>query len=256
MRVTEYLEIVAYDIGFWLTAFQNPDYPLDQLGGVSMEVTSKLRAAAIIALLGKGDSDAFFHNLMRSARCRLTYLQRLRAANVAGDHHHASGRVDAFLDAVAAADFATARQISDLSPRDWMHGHEYEDDYCYAQIVHGLIAAQADAPRLDGLFDRFEKLLTGQADARLDVTRAIAGRDQAAFDESFEALLAQRAARIEAEKARSRIEEPAMMAERQIYVEGLALLGIAQRLGFATQTEYRYCPSFARMPMRRPFPGE
>jgi hypothetical protein len=47
-----------------------------------------------------------------------------------------------------------------------------------------------------------------------------------------------------------------MIAERQIYVEGVALLQIASRLKFATQAEYLYCPSLARMPMQRPFPGE
>jgi hypothetical protein len=47
-----------------------------------------------------------------------------------------------------------------------------------------------------------------------------------------------------------------MMAERQVYVEGLALLQIATRLKFATQNEYQYCPSLARVPMQKPFPGE
>src|SRR6185437_3399369 len=116
------------------------------LGDVCLDVTGKLRTAAIIALLTKADSDAFFHNLMRSARCRLQYLQRLRDARRTGEHHQASGRVDAFLDAVAAQDFGTARQISALSPVDWQRGHEYEDDYCYAQIVHGLIAPPGSSP--------------------------------------------------------------------------------------------------------------
>ena len=84
----------------------------------------------------------------------------------------------------------------------------------------------------------------------------MARRDQAAFEEAFETLLAQRTRRIEAEKTRKKIEEPATIAERQIYVEGLALLQIAGRLKFATQPEYLYCPSLARVPMQRPFPGE
>ena len=256
MKLTEYLEIIAYDIGFWLTAFQNPDYPIERLGEVSVQVTAKLRAAAIMALLGKGDSDAFFHNLIRSARCRIAYLQRLSDAGVSGDHHQASGRVDPFLDAVAAADFESARQIVARSPREWLQGHEYEDDFCYAQIVHGLITIPTDLTRLETLFEQFERVLDGQPDARLDVCRAIARRDQAAFDEAFEALLAQRTRQIDAEKARKKIEEPTMIAERQVYVDGLALLQIATRLKFATQSEYLYCPSLARVPMQRPFPGE
>jgi len=41
-----------------------------------------------------------------------------------------------------------------------------------------------------------------------------------------------------------------------VYVEGLAFLRIAERLGLALQGEYLYLPSLARVPMRRPFPGE
>lgn len=256
MKLTEYLDVLAYDIGFWLAALRNPDYPVDQLGAVSVDVTAKLRAAAIIALLGKGDSDGLFHNLMRSARCRVIYLERLQAAGVTNDHHQASGRIGPFLDAVAAADFATARQIVALSPRDWLQGHEYQDDYCYAQILHGLIIVPTDLTRLEALFVQYEQVLDGQSDARLDVTRAIARRDQAAFDTAFEALLAQHTVHIEAEKERKRIEEPGTIAERQVYVEGLALLQIATRLKFTTQHEYAYCPSLARVPMQQPFPGE
>jgi hypothetical protein len=256
VKLAEYLEPLGYDIAFWLTAFQNPDYPIPQLGEVSVQVSQKLRTAAIIALLTKGSSDAFYHNLIRSARSRIAYLDRLASAGVTDDHHQASGRVDPFLDAVAAADFDSARRIVALSLREWLRDHEYEDDFCYAQIVHGLITVPTDVTRLERFFERFERVLDGQADARLDVCRAIARRDQAAFDEAFEALLAQRTRRIEAEKARKKIEEPTMIAERQVYIEGLALLQIATRLKFATQSDYLYCPSVARLPMQRPFPGE
>jgi hypothetical protein len=47
-----------------------------------------------------------------------------------------------------------------------------------------------------------------------------------------------------------------MMAERQVFVDGLALLQIAERLGFSLQPEYLYLPSLARVPMQKPFPGD
>jgi hypothetical protein len=256
VKLSEYLQVLAYDIAFWMSAYQNSSYPLDQLGDVTEDVTAKLRAAAIIALLAKGDSDGYYHNLMRSARCRVAYLQRCHAAGHAMDHHQASSRLGGFMDAVAAADFVTARQIVSLSPRDWLEGHEYEDDYCYAQIVHELIAAQPDAARLSALFARFEKYLDGQADARLALTKAIHERDQGGFDEGIEALIAQHTDEIEAEKKRNKIEEPAMIAERQVYVDGLALLRIAERLDFTLQGEYLYLPSMARVAMQRAFPRE
>jgi len=256
MKLTEYLEIMSYDIAFWMAGVRDPEFPLEQLGNVCTDVTAKLRAAAIISLLGKADSDTFFHNLIRSGRCRQKYLNRLREADRIGDHHQASGRVDPFLDAVAAEDFVTAREIVRLSPHEWLQGHEYEDDYCYAQIVHELISAQTSITRMNFLFTRYEAALQGAPDARLDVTRAIAERDQPAFETAFEALLARRTLQIDAEKARNKIEEPSVVAERQVYIEGLAMLRIAGRLGLPTQGDYLYCPSVARIAMQKPFPGE
>jgi hypothetical protein len=256
VNLTEYLEVLAYEIAFWMTAFRNPDYPLDQLGDVTENVTAKLRAAAIIAILTKGESDTYYHNLIRSARCRLAYLQRCRAAGHETDHHQASSRVGAFIDAVAATEFETARRIVALSPVTWLQGHEYEDDFYYAQILHGLISMQPNSVQMATLFERLEAALGGRADARLGVTKAIFEQNQRDFDASIELLLAQRTANIEAEKARHKIEEPVMIAERQVYVEGLAILRIAERVGVAAQDEYLYLPSLARVPMRMPFPGE
>lgn len=256
MKLSDLLDALAYDIAFWMTAYQNPDYPLDQLGDVTETVTEKLRAAAIIVLLGHGDSDAYYHNLMRGARCRLAYLQRCRAAAREREHHQASSRLGGFLDAVAAADFFTARQIVAVSPRDWFEGHEYEDDYCFAQIAHGLIAAQPDNERLTALFERFEKFLGDRKDARLTVTQAMFERNGAEFPLAVEALVAQRTQEIESDIARRRIEEPVMMALRQVYVDGLALLRIAERLKLPLQSDYLYMPSLARVTMQRPFPGE
>jgi len=256
MKLIEYLDVLAYDIAFWLTGFTYSDYPIAQVGGLSMELTQKLRAAAIIILLTKTDSDAFFHNLIRSARCRVAYLNRLAQAGVKGDHHQASARVGPFLDAVAASDFSTARQIAALSPTEWMQGHEYEDDFCYAQILHGLITIPRDESRLQILFERFEKALSGQTDARLPLCKVITEGNKEDFNQAFEDLLEQRTTRIEADKARHQMEDPVVIAERQIYIEGLAILQIADKLGFESDPEYPYCPSIARVTMTKLFPGE
>ena len=47
MLLNEYGEDLAYEIAFWMQGLANPDYPFDELGKLSMEVSSKLRALAI-----------------------------------------------------------------------------------------------------------------------------------------------------------------------------------------------------------------
>lgn len=255
MKLGEYLEIAAYDIAFWLTAFANPDYPVEQLGGICEDVCAKLRTAAVIALVAKGDHRLFTHNLVRSGRCRLRYLQRVRQAGQP-DYHDASSRTAGYFDAVAAADFGLAREIVALTPREWRVEAEYEDDWCHAQVAHAVIAPVADATRVTELLQRWEQVLDGQPDARLPVLRALALRDAGGFEAAFEGLLDEREQRIAAERARARIEEFDVIAERQLDVDALALLRMATQLGFPTQQEYRGCPSIARAVTREPLPPE
>lgn len=248
--------MLSYDIAFSLVTLRSPNVTLEQLGEVSESVIPKLRAAAIIALLSKGDPDLYYHNLMRAARCRLLYLQQCASQGRTSEHHQASSRLNGFLAAVAATDFITARQIIALSPVIWLEGHEYEDDYCYAQLLYGLLAAQTDHERLQQLLERFDQVLKGKPDARLELVKAIVARDQAAYEIALDGFISARTAQLEEDAARHRIVEPVMMAERQVYVDGLALLQIAGRLGFSLQHEYLYLPSLARVPMLKPFPGE
>jgi hypothetical protein len=234
----------------------NPDYPIGELGNLSLEVSGRLRALAVMNLIVNADSDSFYHNLIRSGMAREKYLRRLTEAGAFDDHHRCSGRYEAFLDAVAAKDFSLARRIMDLSPREWRKGHEYEDDYCYAQILGRLVQGN---PPLDEIFpflQQFEVYREGQSNARFDVSTALATRGQESFDEAFEKLLEEREAQIEADKKRGQLEEPEIVAQRQVFVEGLAILRLAEKLGLTTQGEYKYCPSLARVPMQEPFPGE
>jgi hypothetical protein len=256
MRLEDYGEALAYDIAFWMQGLTNPTYPIEELGKLSLELSDKLRALAIITLLVKGERDFFYHNLIRSGMARATYLQRLQAAGIQDDHHQASGRYEPLLDTIASADLALARRIVHLSPTEWRKGHEYEDDYCYAQLLHRFVQETPHAQAILPLLEQFEAYLEGQQSARLDVCRALVQRDQNAFDEAFVALLDEQEIKIATDKARGMEDSPVIVAKRQIFIEGLAILRLAEGRGLTIQREYRYCPSLARVPMQTPFPGE
>ena len=254
MPLSDSAEPLAYDTAFWLVGFEEPGgFEIGDLGKVSIELCGKLRAMAIIALLTTGDTDKFLHNLIRSGQVREAFLSRLKQAGYLTDHHLASGRFEGLLDAIASGDMELAHRISWLSPRTWEAQREYEDDYCYAQILHRLVHGVQAASVYQPSFDRFEAALQGRASARLDVMRALVARSQPDFNAAFEALLQSRQDEIKANIARAQIEEPVILAERMVFIEGLAVLRLAGKLGLTTETDYLYCPSNARLPMRKPF---
>lgn len=249
-----YGKTLAYEIAFWMQGLSDPDVPFDEIGKLSLEMSDKLRDMAIIVLLIKGDSDRFYHNLIRSGMAREIYLVRCRDEGFLEDHHRASGRYKPLLDVVAAGDFHIARRIVALSPSAWQKGHEYEDDYCFAQILLRLVQEIPPQQEIRPLLERFETCLGDQPRTELEICRVLAKRDQEAFDKVFHALLDEHEADLAMSIKRGLRE--VTIAMRHLSVEGLAMLKLAEMVGLETRADYRYCPSLARVPMRSPFPGE
>ena len=256
MNLAEYTDSLAGETAFWVQALENPDFPLTELGQVSRDVSVKFRALAVIALTVGSSSDSFCHNLIRSARSRLCYLERVNRERQFNDYHYCSGRPEPLTDAIAAGEWVLARRLVELVPSEFRQGYEYEDDFCFAQILSRWIAEPSRDHEVPPLVERFAAYTEDQPNARLAVCHALAARDQEAFDDAFSDLLQARDLEIEAAKARGQLEEPHVIAQRRVFVEGLAILRLAQRRGLRTEREYRYCPSVARVPMRTPFPGE
>jgi len=252
MQIESYGEALAYDAAFWMAGLRDPETALEELGELSQQVSKRLRALAIITLLVKARNDLFAHNLIRSGRVRLQYLERLAAAGIEDDHHQASGRSRGFVDALAAGDIELCRKIAAVSRAELHTGHEYEDDYSFAQILHRLVRRVAgDRPAIEAeigsLLERWKEYRSD--DPRIGVVRALSTRDATAFDEAFDELLLARNEEIAAAKARGELEDPIVVAERNVYVEGLALLRLADLAGIPTEDEYRLCPSLARVPL-------
>ncbi len=256
MILKEYKDTLAYDTAFWMAGLYDSDYPLEQLGSLSLEVSDKLRVLAIIGLLTKGDNDLMCHNLIRSGNARVVFLKRLKLAKVEIDHHMCSGRYEPLLDSIAAGNFELAQQISAMSPSEWLKDHEYEDDYCYAQIIQRLIQAEISQNDIFPFLIQFKDYLNDEENARFDICKALINYDQVAFEEAFENLLDERELLIMKDKEEGQMEDPLIIAKRHIFIEGLALLRVAKKHGLLIQSEYRYCPSIALMPMKKPFPGE
>ena len=252
MELREYLDAYTYEVAFWAAGLDNPDYPIIQFGALTEKVSDQLRTLAIAILLVEGNTDVFYHNLIRSGLARERFLGRCREEGFA-DFHLAISRSGALFDALAAGELDLSRRIAYLSPEEWIQDGEYEDDYCFSRFFHLALLGDAGRAGMASLLERFERALDGDPSSRLDLCRALAARDQSAFDSAFEAYIAEHDEHLEEDSGR--MEDTHVAAERQIFVEGLAALRLAEHLGLNTQSEYKYCPALARLPMVAPFPG-
>ena len=246
-------EALAYGAAFWQQGLESPRAHPERLGDESLEQSERLRRLAIITFVAKPNSDLFFHNLIRSARAREIYLQHMQEGGRLDDHHRVLGRYQPALDAIAAGDLERVRRIRALSPAEYRPGHEYEDDHSYAEILHELCEATPDEGKLATMLEALEKSLSGADPLRLDLCRALVARDQEDFGAALRTLLDQHGVQAKKDWEFGKMEDG---EEGRVCVEALALLRLAERRGLATEAEYPYCPSLARVPMVAPFPGE
>src|SRR5215475_8485531 len=150
---------LAYEAAFFMQYLEDPSVSIDEIGEFALTAGQKLRSLAIMALVSKGDRLLFGQNLSRSGRVRLAYLRRIRGEGAEDEYHSASARIDGLVDAIAASDLVLGREIIGESRRSWLPGAEYEDDFCYAQLIHRLVLQEVDEPAISVLFKQYEKVL-------------------------------------------------------------------------------------------------
>jgi hypothetical protein len=205
------------------------------------------RRCGIARLLTAADRDGFLDDLRRSAelRCDLLALARGKerdedfARYISATRH----RLGPFLDAVASGQLGLARAIALASDAPYDVRYEYEDDYCYAQVLFeavksGFAASPAIAPHMI----RFDSVIDGEPTPRFQACRGLLAGDEVAFGDALQALIAAHAEEYR-EKGRGILADPEDHAtERFILVEGLALKVIATRMNIPVSAEDRYMP--------------
>ncbi|MFH0926007.1 MAG: Imm49 family immunity protein [bacterium] len=233
------------------------DNALNEIGSLCEGIYHQYRSLAICKILMDGDTDGFYHDLIRSAHIRLYYLSRCHNENYLTNPRIVASRSEPFFDALAADQLEIAAKIGLLSAQEWWPEDEYEDDFYYAHFIHRYITFDPGIKNeLEAILTRFEKSLQGDASARLEVCKGFITRDQQAFDAAFYQLLDERTSQIELDQDTALGEEMTFQTERHIFIEGLAILKIAEKVGFTMQQEYLYCPAIARLPMKTPFPDD
>lgn len=223
-----------------------------EAGPVYEDLGDTFEGLAACNLLLELDTEQFRTDLIYSAGAREQFL-RLCAHAGAEPLHRALSRTGALFCALAVRDAALAARLVRLGPAEWLPDGEYEDDFCYHAVV-ATLAAPAEAAFAPDLLDRFARVLDGRPSPRLNVCRAFADDDPAAFAVAFEDLLLAHERWAEENEAPRR-DQPTFLASRLVFVEGLALIALAGARGWPPPDETPLCPVPARLePSTAPVP--
>lgn len=222
------------------------------LGDIFDVLALQLEGLALCHLFELADQSKFRENLVRSGHSRRFFLRRSAQEKNHHDRHLALSRTRAFLDALVAGSLAVARDIAVLSPEDWNRDWEYEDDFCFYWLLHGIVKQPQAFPTAatPALLHRYEQSLQGGESVHLDVARALCARDGGAFADALRALLAAEQKQIEGDRSSAAVHERNILfwPKSRISIEGLALLKVAELLGMPVPDDLPLCPALARLP--------
>ncbi|RKH30262.1 Imm49 family immunity protein [Corallococcus sicarius] len=209
-----------------------------------LELARGYRQLGCGLLLATYDREDFFQCLFRAADAYLQFLEFQGARKELDPYYLARSRGTPLLDALAIGELRLAHRMGGhMAPR-WTEGMEYEDDFCFFDVLPEFAATQPDESLLRQKLDRMERALEGAGSARFDILQAIASRDEARFEEALGALVEQWAEQVEKkrETSPSPLGRAFTLTEANVFIEGLALAQLAHRRGMRLRSEYRYVP--------------
>jgi hypothetical protein len=224
----------------------DPDAPRDTLLEHGEAIVLQLHLIATVTLLADGNAQGFFLNLCRMGENWRRLMVLLRGRGMAPP---SARRNTALLATLAAGHFPLAAALAEVSatPRQ---EDDYEDEYLWASLLQELARPSASPEQMERLLAALEQVGEQAYGHRAAVVHALLARDERAFVSAFEA--AQLDQELDTEKRARAFGTPVtpFAPHRFLWLEGLALLRLAERAGLACDdTEWRLCPPLARVPM-------
>lgn len=218
------------------------------------EAAYMYRRLALCDLLEDARVDRFHVFLRKSALVRLHFLRLVQQGHATQPLYVCGSENRSLVDALATGELGLAADIASVSTDKPTPSLEYEDDFLLYEFLRrsALALKSGDWSSLPALLPRWEQVLEGGDDPYLDVCRVLLARDSKAFHEALLALIADRELRFREVKDESGPNADLRWTEGPLFLNGLAFLRLAERLGLPTEPEYPTIPRLARLEVPLP----
>ncbi|MCP3168888.1 immunity 49 family protein [Myxococcus qinghaiensis] len=229
---------------------------MEQSGQAYVVAAMCHRRLAFCALLVDARPHAFFHHLCHSAHARHHFLRLVADGHGADPRFLCATREFPFIDALAAGQLDLAVSLARLAARKHEPTLEYEDDFLLYHFLHQycLKLKGVGASDLSAILKRWDVVLEGGSDTYLEMCRALLAHEVSAFDEALQATIDARLLKFSRLTRDSGPNDELRKTEGALFMNGLALLRLAEMQGLETRREYVTIPSLARLPLGMPPP--
>ncbi|MFY0526215.1 Imm49 family immunity protein [Archangium gephyra] len=199
------------------------------------------RLIGIGSLLLLCDTETFQSHLYRSGRAFLAL-----GAPADGAWPLALSRAAPFFDALAAFDLEGARELATRAPQSRRADSEYEEDFLYVRFLMDYCLLDQPQQEARQTLERFEAVLQGSEEPRLEVCQALLEREEERFQEALQRMVSAQSRRYAHLRERGRLTQETWATDAKVCVEGLALGVLAERMGLRMPGEHPSLPGVAR----------
>lgn len=206
-----------------------------------------LKTSSCFRMLGCGnylltiDINNFFDNLYKSAVVYLEFMT-LKDSVVFDPYYLCKSKGIPLLDAIVIHNFDLARKISAKMACTFQKNMEYEEDFHYYNCLSLLSEETLDADTLNKTMLDFETSSDGGDSNRFKVIKAISQKDGLFFNESLSVLISEWNNEIKRKRKSENIDPYENMTSSNIFIEGIALIRLAQKCGITVDDKFHYIP--------------
>ncbi|NTX07401.1 hypothetical protein [Myxococcus sp. CA040A] len=224
---------------------------MEQSGQAYVVAAMCHRRLAFCALLADAQPRSFFRHLCHSAHARHQLLRLVDDGHGADPRFLCATREFPFIDALAAGQLDLAVALAQLAARQHEPTLEYEDDFLLHHFLHQycLKLRGVGTADLSAILKRWEVVLEGSSDTYLELCRTLLAHQVTAFDEALQATIDARLSQFSKLTRDSGPNDELRKTEGALFMNGLALLRLAEMQGLETRREYITIPSLARLPL-------
>ncbi len=205
------------------------------------------RQIGVSSFLLSGTSEPLFVAQMQAASSYAFGLARVK------DEDKVTSIAGCLWDAIAGEYWPAATAIARMSRASQNADREHEDDFLYVAFLimrYLQDPSSRDQPARraaqEQLLDRWQQVLDGALDPRLDVCRALLAKDSAAFSDGLEQTADARQREVEQKHKKGLIPDEQAAWFKFFWPEGLALIRFASGEGLALRDDYPLIPTVAR----------
>lgn len=202
-------------------------------------------------LLSHHDVREFTESLFSSAE---TYLMLLRTREPGAEKERsflARSRGVPLLDALCVGAWGLAREMDGAMPATWWSDVEEEEDFLFFKLLPALVDGQVDPADARRLAELLEEVGT----ARLRAVDAVLRADVRAFEEALRTLTDDWRVAIEQARETRPVDPYHDRTEAHVFIEGAALVKVAQLRRLKTQSRYDFIPAAILRDLTRMLPS-